>query len=110
MLDVYFPSLTSYCLSVRKLVIHGQMEVGTEREQCQFILKCVQDDGVKSETEVYKQDPQISQHCNGVNTGTFHLTIDYKSVAIVINDSPVFVLFFPMYLSFPNFEWTIRHC
>ncbi len=29
-LDVYFPSLTSCCLSVRKLVIHWQMEVGTE--------------------------------------------------------------------------------
>ncbi len=29
-LDENFPSLTSCCLSVRKLVIHWQMEVGTE--------------------------------------------------------------------------------
>ncbi len=29
-LDVYFPSLTNCCLSVRKLVIHWQMEVGME--------------------------------------------------------------------------------
>ncbi len=29
-LDVYFPSLISCCLSVRKLMIHSQMEVGTE--------------------------------------------------------------------------------
>ncbi len=29
-LDDNFPSLTSCCLSVRKLVIHWQMEVGTE--------------------------------------------------------------------------------
>ncbi len=30
-LDENFPSLTSCCLSVRKLVIHWQVEVGTER-------------------------------------------------------------------------------
>ncbi len=29
-LDVSLPSLTSCCLSVRKLRINGQMEVGTE--------------------------------------------------------------------------------
>ncbi len=29
-------------------------------ELCQFILKGVQDDGVKSRAEVYKQDPHIS--------------------------------------------------
>ncbi len=29
-LGVYFPSLTTCCLSVRKLLIHWQMEVGTE--------------------------------------------------------------------------------
>ncbi len=34
------------------------MEVGTE--SCQFILKGVRDDGVKSGAEVYKQDPHIS--------------------------------------------------
>ncbi len=31
-----------------------------DRELCQFILKGVQDDGVKSGAEVYKQDPHIS--------------------------------------------------
>ncbi len=29
-LDENFPSLPSCCLSVRKLLIHSQMEVGTE--------------------------------------------------------------------------------
>ncbi len=35
------------------------MEVG-DGELCQFILKGVRDDGVKSGAEVYKQDPHIS--------------------------------------------------
>ncbi len=58
-LDENFPSLTTCCLSVRKLVIHWNGS-GGDRELCQFILKGVQDDGVKSEAEVYKQDPHIS--------------------------------------------------
>ncbi len=33
---------------------------GGNRELCQFILKGVWDDGVKSRAEVYKQDPHIS--------------------------------------------------
>ncbi len=33
---------------------------GGDGELCQFILKGVQDDGVKSGAEVYKQDPHIS--------------------------------------------------
>ncbi len=33
---------------------------GVHGELCQFILKGVQDDGVKSGAEVYKQDPHIS--------------------------------------------------
>ncbi len=57
-LEENFPSLTSCCLSVRKLVIHWQTEV--HRELCQFILKGVRDDGVNSGAEVYKQDPHIS--------------------------------------------------
>ncbi len=55
-LDDNFPSLTICCLSVSQ-------EAGdplTDGELCQFILKGVRDDGVKSGAEVYKQDPHIS--------------------------------------------------
>ncbi len=31
--DINFPSLTSYCLSFRKLVIHWQIELGTQSPQ-----------------------------------------------------------------------------
>jgi len=33
---------------------------GGDGELCQFILKDVRNDGVKSRAEVYKQDPHIS--------------------------------------------------
>ncbi len=46
-----FPaSLAAACLS----------DGGGDGELCQFILKGVRDDGVKSGAEVYKQDPHIS--------------------------------------------------
>ncbi len=55
-LDVSSPSLTS--LSVRKLGIHWQMEVGTE--SCVSLFKGVRDDGVESGAEVHKQHACIS--------------------------------------------------
>ncbi len=55
-LDENFPCLTSCCLSVRKLLIHWQMEEGTESRISLFWRKLKK---VKSGAEVYKQDPHI---------------------------------------------------
>ncbi len=40
-------------------VCHEASDPLTDGELCQFILKGVRDDGVKSGAEVYKQDPHI---------------------------------------------------
>ncbi len=59
-LDENFPSLTSCCLSVFQKAVDPLTDGGGDGELCQFILKGVRDDGVKSGAEVYKQDPHIS--------------------------------------------------
>ncbi len=56
-LDENFPSLTTCCLSVGKLVIHWQTEVGME--SCVSLFWTVSGMIVKSWAEVYKQDPHI---------------------------------------------------
>ncbi len=57
-LDVYFPSLTTCCLS--KEAVDPLTDGGGYRELGQFILKDIWDDGVESRAEVHKQDPCIS--------------------------------------------------
>ncbi len=57
-LDENFPCLTSCCLSVE--AVDPLTDRGGGGELCQFILKVVWDDGVKSRAEIYKQDPHIS--------------------------------------------------
>ncbi len=47
-------------LPVCQAAVDPLTDGGRDRELCQFILKGVRDDGVKSRAEVYKQDPHIS--------------------------------------------------
>src|SRR4029434_7470407 len=56
-LDIISPSLTCCFLSIRKFVIHWQVEAGSELGE--FGEEDFWDDGVKHRAEVYKQHPCI---------------------------------------------------
>ncbi len=53
-------SLPYYLLPVCQEAGDPVTDGGGDGELCQFILKGIRDDGVKSRAEVYKQDPHIS--------------------------------------------------
>ncbi len=60
-----FPSITSCCLCVLKLMIHEQMEVGTESQNCQFVQDRRISKGMVLKA-VHKQDPLFAQTLHDV--------------------------------------------
>ncbi len=87
-LDENFPSLTSCFLSVRKLVIHWQMEVGTEscvslfwRMSWMMVLKAE----LKSTNRILTQVPGLSRccrmKCSPMLTASFTDLLLYKQTA-----------------------------